>query len=79
MDTLKDYNVEQVLKKYTTGTWPVIRQLQDGGEVIGDAVDENNALLYVIRRGDEITLEHAENQKVVYVQRRSVAQAVRPT
>ena len=55
---------QALIKKYSSGDHPAIRLLFDGGEIIGDAVDENNRLYYVIQRGEIITVESAENQNV---------------
>ena len=38
--------------------------LKDGGIVIGMEVDENNFLHYVIKRGNNITIEEAQHTKL---------------
>jgi hypothetical protein len=66
-------DTQALIKHYQAGTFPVLRRLMDGGDVIGDAVDPDNRLLYVIRRGTVITVEYAQNQPVIFSRRKTAS------
>lgn len=39
--------------------------LKDGAMVVGEEVDDDNRLLYVIKKGNDITVDYASNHKPV--------------
>ncbi len=43
--------------------------LRDGGVVVGEEVDENNQLHYIIKRGDTLTSEKASGSKNIPIYR----------
>ena len=70
MDIVRNNDSTALIKKYQAGDHPVLRRLLDGsGVVIGDAADEHNRLLYVIKRGNSITVEYAEGVRVAFDRR----------
>jgi len=58
---------EKIIEKYKNIEQVQMHVLQDGRVVIGEEVDEENHLFYVIRDGDNYTVESAWNQPVISV------------
>lgn len=58
MDTTK------IITQYKNITTPIYR-LADGGLVIGEVVDDQNMLWYVVRRDKQITVETAINAPII--------------
>lgn len=55
-------NIDEIIKKYEND--PQKRWLlPDGSIVIGEEVDEENKLHYVIKNGDTITVDYAGNHR----------------
>ena len=55
--TMEGLNEQQIIDTYRDA--PALYGLHDGRDVIGHEADAENRLVYVVRRGEEITLEYA--------------------
>ena len=57
-------NKAEIIKKYEKLNPKARGKLKDGGEIIGEEVDENNFLHYVIKRDKKVSVEMAQHLKV---------------
>ena len=78
MEAVNESDTTALLQRYGAPPYTVMATLQDGAEVVGDGVDQANRLLYVIKRGETLSVEYAENQPVV-ITRRTVTNVGRVT
>jgi len=78
MHSVDEQLQQQLLTRYGQPPYTIMRRLTDGGDVVGDGVTADNRLVYVIKRGEAISVEYAENQPVIVVQRPTMSRAATP-
>lgn len=56
---------DKIIKKYNKlNEHRVKGRLADGGKILGEEVDQNNFLHYIVKRGDKLSVEEAQYTRV---------------